>query len=416
MHPKTTHIREQIGHAGSIEEKLRILAGAYKGETCYLLTCGPSFNENWNDDVKKLLSDKLIISVKQTYDEAKGMVDFHLLNSWNYQPYEYTEPRPVVLAERADDDPPTPGMEADLFFRIPDPRDFANRLATTYAFDKWLFTRQVDRPWGPGVVYELGIYLFVHLGVKEVITLGWDLGELNIPLMKHFFKEEAPDSPKADGLLNKPRIRPFEVQDIAESTRALYYWLRSKGIYLYIVSARSLVDPVAPRISIFDDRSKRSIYKTGFICNGHFTSWQADLPAYWETNGAAGLIARTAGTPDGSFAVELRPAGRKKDSSIYQLLKLEVFFQGGRLTGTAEALAHEPGKLCFSIACFKNNKDRDPVEFQANHPGDGQWHELKIDEIIPTHVPISHLKFQVKLRPGAKKPASVNRVLVRFEK
>lgn len=414
MHPKTRAIKEKIANAGSLEEKLKLLEGAYEGETCYLLTCGPSFKENWNDEVKKLLSGKLIISVKQTYIEAADIVDFHLLNSWNYQTYDYKEPKPIVLVERADDDPPTPGIQADLLFRIPDPRDFANRLATSFAFDKWLFTKQPDRPWGPGVVYELGIYLLVHLGVKEIITLGWDLGELNVPTMKHFFEEEPPGSSQSDGILNKPRIRPFEVSDIAESTRALYYWLRSKGIYLYIVSDRSLVDPAAPRISIFQDAATLPKYKTQLVCNGNFLSWQNNIPSYWETDANADLIGFSNDTPDGSPAVQLKPA--KKEHSLFQLLKLEPFFKGARVNGSVKAMGEEPHKLCFVIACFIKNRDRDPIVFQVEHPGDGDWHQLEIDKIIPTDVPITHLKFIVKLGPGATKTVSINQISVRLEK
>ena len=38
MHSKTKYIREKINNATSIEEKIKILEGAYEGETCYLLT------------------------------------------------------------------------------------------------------------------------------------------------------------------------------------------------------------------------------------------------------------------------------------------------------------------------------------------------------------------------------------------
>jgi hypothetical protein len=416
MHPKTKYIKEKIDKAGSIEERIKLLEGAYEGETCYLLTCGPSFKENWNDRVRKLLSHKLIVSVKQTYNEAAEIVDFHLLNSWNYQTYNYKEPGPIVLAERANDDPPTPGMHADLMFHIPNPRDFANRLATTFAFDRWLFAKQIHRPWGPGVVYELGIYLLVHLGVKEVVTLGWDLGELNVPYMKHYFEEEPPGSTKSDGILNKPRIRPFEVSDIAESTRALYYWLRSQGIYLYVVSDRSLVDPVVPRISILQDPAQLPKYKTQLVCNGDFSSWQNDMPSYWQTDAKPELIAFASDTNGSSSSLQLKPAAKKKHNSIFQLLKMEPFFKGARLIGSVKARSDDPGKLGFVVACLRNNRDRNPIVFQTMHPGDGNWHNLKIDQTIPAHLPITHLKFMIKLGKGAKKTALVSQIAVNLEK
>ena len=210
-----------------------------------------------------MLSDKLVVAVKQTYNLVPEAVDFHLLNSWNYQEYRYREPEPIILMGKGSRDPETPGARPDLLFDIPevDKRDYSERitLAKHRCFDDFLFSKTLDRPWGPGIVYELGIYLAVHLGVSELVAFGWDLGELDSTVMKHFF--DVGDVPwiqrvrelvgriLGDRLHNKPRIDPGEVKMIADSTRDMYYWLKAKGVDLKIVSDRSLIDSCVPRIS-----------------------------------------------------------------------------------------------------------------------------------------------------------------------
>ena len=196
MHPKTESLKKEIQSRKTLQEKIDLLRGAYQGESCFMLTCGPSMKAFWNEDVKRFLADKLVISVKQTFNLAPELMDFQLLNSWNYEPYEYPEPGPIILSERADDDPETPGMKPDLMFRVGDPRNFEKRLATSFHFDQWRFDSNLERPWGPGVVYELGIYLMEHIGVREIVAMGWDLGELKLMCHGTFLRGSSPPVPK----------------------------------------------------------------------------------------------------------------------------------------------------------------------------------------------------------------------------
>jgi hypothetical protein len=271
MHPRTPELMKQVRSAGSLEEKLAVLKNAYAGEPCYTLTCGPSMNAFWSERVRDFLKDKLVISVKQTYELAPEIMDYHVLNSWNYQPYQYADPQPIVFQERNGRDPDTPNSRPDLLFDIPEPSNLEKRLATTWRWDDFRFDRELARPWGPGVMYELAIYMWSHLGIREVTVMGWDLGELESKKMDHFFDQEkgwrsrireglekrgmkklaqSILAPPDQAVQNKPRIRPFEVKDIADSTKSLYEWLESNGIALRIVSDRSLVDACVPRVQI----------------------------------------------------------------------------------------------------------------------------------------------------------------------
>lgn len=367
MHRNTDRLRKHIRKAFRLRKKVDLLENAYAGETAYVLTCGPSINAFWDDGVRAFLKDKLVMSVKQTYDLGPEVCDFHILNSWNYTPYSYADPRPIVIGERAPKDPDTPGMDPDLMFPIPDPSNFAQRLATTWHYDEWLISRTLDRPWGPGVMYELCFPLLVHMGVKEIVTLGWDLGEKNVPTMEHFFREEPTGSEKSDGIVNKPRIRPYEVGDIAKSTKALYYWLRAKGIYLYVVSDRSLVDDVVPRVTSLDAPRKRWEYETEIIGNGGFGMWYGDTPKLWNCEPSAAAVRPTQDTPSGTTAVELLQPNGAAHSRVVQQIQLEPFFGGAHISARMDAYSDDPGKCSLVVAVVPRGS-KEPLLFSADHP------------------------------------------------
>lgn len=62
---------------------------AAKGETAYLVTCGPSLTSHNREELIKKLDGKLVIACKQAYEYVKEVATIHLLSVYNYQPYEY---------------------------------------------------------------------------------------------------------------------------------------------------------------------------------------------------------------------------------------------------------------------------------------------------------------------------------------
>jgi len=415
MRPQTRAIKRRLQRAWTMDKRLRILRDAYHGETCYLLATGPSLGAFWDESVKERLRERLVVAVKQAFDLAPEIVDFQLLNAWNYSVYDYTRHEPIIVAERADNDPPTPGLKADLLFRVPEPNNWEKRLATTLEFDRYLFERTKDRPWGPGVVYELGLYLAVHIGVKEIVTLGWDLGELNSPTMPHFFPEEPGGSGKSDGIQNKPRIRTYEVQDIAGSTHAVYYWLRSKGIYLYVCSDRSLVDAVVPRVSIHEESRRRWLYRTDLVGNGDFALWSEAGPTYWVGRPAGGGI-RQIGDAGGGVAAELVPTVTPGDVSLEQTVRAEPFFSGATLRCGVDAWSEEAGKLGLMVALVERGRAEAARVFSVDHPGGGHWSRLGLDVDVPADINVAQVTFRLIHRAGARKPARVGNVRVTMER
>ena len=49
-------------------ERLQLLKDSFKGETCYILSCGPTLTDHNQDKIKKIWSNNLVISMKQTFD------------------------------------------------------------------------------------------------------------------------------------------------------------------------------------------------------------------------------------------------------------------------------------------------------------------------------------------------------------
>jgi hypothetical protein len=286
MLAKTIELRNQLIKKDALADKLDILKDTYKGETAYLLTCGPSFGDYSAEFYQKTLRDKLVISVKQTYESVRGITDFHLLNAWNYKKYSYEDPQPVVLFENHPTHPDTPGLEPDLHFMctnmgkdIPKPERLAKRLCTLRNFDDYLFDSNPDRPWGPGIVYELAFYLAVHIGVEKIIAVGWDIGSPDSRFMPHFYKEganqeltnmpvnlvkgdkllnfgqdgkisESKLDSQAESLVNVPGYYEDEVAQIAASTGEAYDWLLSHGVELEIASECSIADARIPRVKL----------------------------------------------------------------------------------------------------------------------------------------------------------------------
>jgi hypothetical protein len=259
---------------------VKFLKDKFKGEECYILTAGPSIKDYSSEYLKKKLKNKLVISVKQTYDLVDDIVDFHLLNPFNYRVYDYKKNNPIVVMVNLLTFPKfTPNSKEDLRFFIDRRKsNKKNSLAYNKNFDDYLLDNNLIRPFGPGIMYEIGIYLAVHLGVSSINVLGWDLGELKSNEIKRFYenkgllkkteKKVINISPFLYNmifirfinlynllkylmgykfLLNNPGVSNKEASFIAQSTKQLYLWLKQKKIYLFIISKKSMIDEIVPR-------------------------------------------------------------------------------------------------------------------------------------------------------------------------
>ena len=283
MKARTRGLKRALRQAATVEKKLAVLEGAYAGEDAYILTCGPSLLAPGRDQVARRLRDELVLSVKQAYDDFPELTDFHLVNAFNHKRYRYPRSSAaIVVAGLKPEDPPIFGAAPDLVLPL-EPALHERRLAVTRDFERYLLANSALRPWGPGIMYELAIYLTLHLGARNVFALGWDLGPPGATLLRHSYARppvahEAPSSFFARvrcrawaALARRPVTaypawqlyrrgqrynpadpEPDEMALAIESSRSLYEWLRRRSVNLYVVSDQSHLDPAIPRVRFQD--------------------------------------------------------------------------------------------------------------------------------------------------------------------
>jgi hypothetical protein len=233
-------------------EKLELLKDLFKGESCYVLSCGPTLTEHDNKKLTAVLRDTLTVSIKQAYDLFSEVTDFHVYNCANYKNYDYSKKRPVVMEASTT---PSKLGECDLKFFIRE-RDFNNSVSEKKNIGDWTLDKQdLLRPYGPGIMYEAVFYLLQHLGVGEIITIGWD--NKNLPdgaAHQHFYDKKGTELNKADFIHhNEVAANPaaaetlaYEAQITLDAVEDWYDWLKAEGCELKIISRlNSATDKIA---------------------------------------------------------------------------------------------------------------------------------------------------------------------------
>jgi len=222
------------------------LENAKKGQDCYILACGPSLNKY----KKKLITSKefgyeldesLVFAVKQAYDtEFKEYTDFHFWNCSNLPtdymniPYRYADHSPEVvvassnfaLGERWNKD-----QRCDVFCKVPLVEQVGGKESTLVVkrnYDDYLFSKTcTERCTGPGIMLETVFYMAIHVGVKSITTIGWDLDKHG----SHFYNEKDKDL-----MFNKGCEIPWDMELNAKAVPSIKEWITSKGIDLKVLS------------------------------------------------------------------------------------------------------------------------------------------------------------------------------------
>ena len=64
--------------------------------------------------------------------------------------------------------------DCDLSFNVPSGMDYNNSLCVNKDLDSWTLDKQpLERCYGPGIEYEIVLFAVEHLGISELITVGW---------------------------------------------------------------------------------------------------------------------------------------------------------------------------------------------------------------------------------------------------
>ena len=216
------------------------LHNSQQGRDCYILGCGPSLSKYDNQEMRDDLKTKLVFSIKQAYDNFKEETDFHFWNCSNLPidymniPYRYADHRPEVIVTSSN----YPrghrwnvDQEFDLFFKVPLIEQIGGRdntLAAKKNYDDFLLEKTGEqRQTGPGIMLESVLHTAIHVGVRSITTIGWDLDNHG----SHFYKEE--DKALMD---NKGCEIPWDIILNAEAVPSIKEWVESKNIKLNILS------------------------------------------------------------------------------------------------------------------------------------------------------------------------------------
>jgi len=187
MNSATPSVLAKIHTSGDSFERIQALKDAYKGETAYLVTCGPSLLSHDRDTLIEKLEGKLVIACKQSYEYIKEVVDFHLLSVYNYQPYEYFSENTIrhwqltaMNIEGELERIKQWGQRIDLAIPVYSTPWVTKDQTTAYTrnFNNWKLYSGGKIVWGPGIMYESGFPLALHLGCTDIVTVGWDIGDL----------------------------------------------------------------------------------------------------------------------------------------------------------------------------------------------------------------------------------------------
>ncbi len=238
-----------------LHEKVKILKGSFQSEDCYILSCGPSLKDYDSDRLKSFLKDKLVFTVKQAYNLFKDVSDFHFFNCSNLpssiEPYapHYNNSKSTITVSSSNYEQYarwSPMQLSDVFFKVPIRTQINNEfLVRTGKIDDFLIENNLTRPCGPGIMYETVLFMAIHLGVKSITCIGWDLTKqkVNESNYEHFYGS-------TNGLINRGDILDWEIEETREFSKNFYEWCCQNDIELKLASQRSSLYEKIPRIKL----------------------------------------------------------------------------------------------------------------------------------------------------------------------
>jgi len=264
MHKNTSSVRKNIGQFEDIPARVDALKDSYKGEDCYIVTAGPSLKNYSEEYLREKLEGKVVITIKQALNMLKGVADFHVLNFTNFEPYNYSgSEETIVVWEVFEQYHPDMILQNKLKVDVMLPvvgnheSDIVRRINASQAgqnsFEDWSLAKTLYRMYGPGLMYEVAIHLAVHLGVKSITTLGWDIGDTSKFAGNNLYEDVWQDH-YYEGDQNiqyaKTPMNFHEVNTVVNSVEHLNEWLKGRGIEFGIISDRNPCSDKVKRLEL----------------------------------------------------------------------------------------------------------------------------------------------------------------------
>ena len=258
-------LKSLISSTNDSYERIKLLKDSCKDETIYLVTPGPSLTTHNREKLLEKLEGKVVLACKQSYEYVKEVATFHLMSAYSYQPYEYYSESTIVHWQLTAMNMPHEINRIKNEWKSP-----ADILVPCYStpwvdmYNTTAFSRRFEQfetygdgriIWGPGIMYESGFPLAMHLGAKKIVTIGWDIGDLSKFQKKDSFKlgDEMWVKEHAHSLYKThagsgPDYK--ELKETIDSTKEMYDYFLDKKIEVRILSDRSPADKRFKRITL----------------------------------------------------------------------------------------------------------------------------------------------------------------------
>jgi hypothetical protein len=153
-----------------------LMRGAFQGLTAVIATCGPSLGMLPAETVRTAVRGVPCFVVKQALDVVRDETDLHCWNAFNVRRFgRHSSSTIRCLVEEPSGRVPQWNRYDVGFPQVNGHGDLRRSVAVGRDFDSYLLNGGGPRPFGPGIMFELVLYLVVHMGVTDVLTIGWDI-------------------------------------------------------------------------------------------------------------------------------------------------------------------------------------------------------------------------------------------------
>jgi hypothetical protein len=168
-------LKQKLGEGA---DPVDVLDNVFNGRCALVISAGPSaakWNEVYQQEKSKI---PIVVCIKGTLNLVEELCDIHFVNSANLKKYKSSK---NILSIMTDNGPHTPIFgEYDVKFKVMyeliGKEDFS--LARNKNFECFtLKSTGLYRPFGPGIMYESVFYTLVHMGIKEIVCVGWDIAD-----------------------------------------------------------------------------------------------------------------------------------------------------------------------------------------------------------------------------------------------
>ena len=159
-------------------DPINVLENAFAGCHSLVISCGSSMKYWKKIYEREKANNPVVVCIKQSFLEVGNLCDFHFVNHANIMRYKYKNDSSFIVNTRIRDVPVF--GQVDLIFNnltVHDPT-YASSLAAIRNFDAYTLRKTgLERPCGPGIMYEAVFHTLHHLGIKKIVTVGWDIAD-----------------------------------------------------------------------------------------------------------------------------------------------------------------------------------------------------------------------------------------------